>query len=114
MVSEALATGLPGAAGYALFAAFNPLDPAADQHHMCHAGYTYRLLVQFCCGAGGLGGLWLGFLATLGKPASAGSGAALAGVLVPMGWRVVLGAVAGACVASLLRAVVSRVRAAGR
>ena len=75
---------------------------------------AYRLLVQCCCAAGGLVGLWLGFLAGLGRPGSPEGDAALAAVLVPVGWRVATGVIAGALVAGAVSAAIEWLRPAGR
>ena len=74
------------------------------------AGEAYRLLAQCCCAAGGLAGLWLGFLAGLGKPGGPDAGAALLGVMVPVGSRVAAGVVAGALVAWAVAALIPRLR----
>jgi len=76
------------------------------------AGEAYRLLAQCCCAAGGLAGLWLGFLAGLGKPGGSDAGAALLRVMVPVGWRVAAGVVAGALVAWWVAALIARLRPA--
>jgi hypothetical protein len=81
---------------------------AADDRRM------RSLLAQACCAAGGVTGLWLGFLAELGQPGSAGARGALTDVLLPVGWRVVAGVLAGAGVAWLLNATVLRARPPAR
>ena len=75
---------------------------------------VYRLVVQCCCAAGGLAGLWLGFLAGLGRPGSPDADAALAAVLVPIGWRVAAGVITGALVAGAVSAAIWGLRPAIR
>jgi hypothetical protein len=62
----------------------------------------HHLVVQGCCAAGGLTGLWLGFIAAPKRGASPDLPAALAEVLLPVGWRVGAGVLAGALAAWLL------------
>lgn len=71
---------------------------------------VYRLVAQCCCAAGGVAGLWLGFLAGLGK--RGGPDAGLATVLLPVGWRVAAGVVAGALVAWAVSAAIPWLRPA--
>lgn len=78
------------------------------------AGEVYRLVVQCCCAAGGLTGLWLGFLAALGTRGGPDADAALLAVMVPVGWRVAAGVVAGALVAWAVRAAIPGLRPASR
>jgi hypothetical protein len=58
-----------------------------------------RFVLQLLCAAGGLAGLWLGFLAAPKDSPSAGLASSLAEVLVPVGWRVGAGVLAGAFLA---------------
>ena len=73
-----------------------------------------NLVVQICCAVGGLAGLWLGFLACLGKRGGPDADAALLAVLVPVGWRVAAGVVIGAMVAWAAFAAIPWLRPAGR
>lgn len=73
---------------------------------------VYRLVVQCCCAAGGLAGLWVGFLAVLGTRGGPDADSALAAVLVPVGWRVVAGVVIGALVAWAVSAAIPWLRPA--
>ena len=61
-----------------------------------------NLLAQCCCAAGGLAGLWLGFLAAPKEAGSAHVLRALAEVLVPVAWHVGIGVLAGVLVAWML------------
>ncbi|HEU5109498.1 MAG TPA: hypothetical protein VFT95_13225 [Micromonosporaceae bacterium] len=78
------------------------------------AGEVYRLVVQGCCAAGGLAGLWLGFLAALGRRGDPDAGAALAAVILPVGWRVAAGVIIGALVAWAASVAIPWLRAAPR
>jgi hypothetical protein len=71
-----------------------------------------RLALQCCCAAGGLAGLWFGFLAAPKQDSSPHLLDALAQVLVPVGWRVGLGVLLGAVAAWLLVAIVPALRLA--
>jgi hypothetical protein len=90
----------------------DPSDPTGAK--ATPAEEAYRLLVQCCCAVGGLAGLWLGFLAGLGRPGSPDADAALAAVLVPVGWRVAAGVITGALVAGAVAAAIAWLRPAGR
>jgi hypothetical protein len=69
-----------------------------------------RLVLQCCCAAGGLAGLWLGFWAAPKHDSSPRLLEALAQVLVPVGLHVGLGVVAGALVAWLAMVAVPALR----
>jgi hypothetical protein len=73
-----------------------------------------NLLVQICCAAGGLAGLWLGFLAGLGKRGGPDADAALLAVMIPVGWRVAAGVIIGAMVAWAASAAIPWLRPAPR
>ena len=68
----------------------------------------HRLVVQGFCAGGGLTGLWLGFQAAPKQGASAHLPAALAEVMLPVGWRVAAGVLAGAVAAWLVAATFPR------
>ena len=65
-----------------------------------------NLLAECCCATGGLIGLWLGFLAGLGKRGGPDADAALAAALATIGWRVAAGVIAGALVAWAVAAAI--------
>jgi hypothetical protein len=69
-----------------------------------------RLVLQGCCAAGGLAGLWLGFWAAPKHDSSPRLLEALAQVLVPVGSHVGLGVLAGALVAWLAMVAVPALR----
>jgi hypothetical protein len=69
-----------------------------------------RFMLQFVCAAGGLAGLWLGFLAAPKRSSSTQLLPAFAEVLLPVGWRVAAGVVAGALVAWTLSIAVPSLR----
>jgi hypothetical protein len=58
-----------------------------------------RLVGQALCAAGGLGGLWLGFLAAPRHSPSTDLLTSFAEVLVPVGWHVAAGVLTGALMA---------------
>ena len=65
-----------------------------------------NLLAQCCCAAGGLAGLWLGFLAAPKEAGSAHVLRGLAQVLIPVAWHVGIGVLAGVLVAWMLTVAV--------
>ena len=76
-----------------------------DRRHSLRAALVdeaRRLVLQSCCAAGGLAGLWLGFLAAPKHDSSPRLLEAMAEVLVPVAWHVGLGVLAGASAAGLL------------
>ena len=68
--------------------------------------FMRNLLAQCCCAAGGLGGLWLGFLAAPKEAGSAHVLRALAQVLIPVAWHVGIGVLTGVLVAWMLTVAV--------
>jgi hypothetical protein len=70
-----------------------------------------RFVAAVCCTAGGLVGLWQGMLAAPLSPTGAEVFTALAEVLAPVAWRVLVGVLIGVVVSWLLCAVVPGLRA---
>lgn len=88
-----------------------PKDPKPSRW-VALADELRRLALQCCCAAGGLAGLWFGFLAAPKRDSSPHLVEALGQVLVPVGWRVGLGVLLGAAAAWLLTVIVPALRLA--